>query len=409
MHGEDQEGLGAPGGDDADDEGPLRGWVSPDDRLWLHPSERAAAGSTGQAAPRTASSPGTQRGTWVLGGLTICVVVTLVVAAMVVNAANDTGRATSSTVMFTGVPTTEADLSHLTDVREMTSVASSVRDSTVALIVTKRRGTMVGTGVVAEAGGILVALQPTVAGARAITVVESDGTRQTAVWVGSDPTTGIVVLRIPDDLPAADFTMGDPTTGTVAVAMSEEAGSSSGVPVARLYAGSVVSAGVAGWPGGATEFCETAVAAPLSARDMGSPLVEPSGAVAGIFDAVMGKGSDRTAIFLPAELVRDVVSQIVSNGTVDHGSLGASVVDPPTSGSGSGETGALVVEVASGGSADQGGLQRGDRIVSVDGAGVHSVAELDTRLYADPPGAELPVTFVRNGATFNTTVVLGNS
>jgi putative serine protease PepD len=227
--------------------------------------------------------------------------------------------------------------------------------------------------------------------------------------VGSDPTTGIVVLRIPDDLPVADFTIGDPTTGSVAVAMSEESGSSRGVPVARLYAGSVLYAGVAGSPVGTTDFCETAVAAPLSDQDLGSPLVEPSGAVAGIFDAVEGTGSDRTAIFLPAELVRDVAAQIVSNGTVDHGSLGARFVDATTSDSASDDAGALVVAVATGGSAYQGGLERGDRIVSLDGAGVRSAAELDTRLYADPPGTELPVTFVRNGATFSTTVVLGDS
>ena len=90
---------------------------------------------------------------------------------------------------------------------------------------------------VAEAGGIVVALRPTVVGARSVTVVEADGSRQPAVEVGSDPTTGIVVLRIADDLPVADFTMGDPATGTLAVAMSEEARSTGGAPTARLYAG----------------------------------------------------------------------------------------------------------------------------------------------------------------------------
>jgi putative serine protease PepD len=344
-----------------------------------------------------------------LGGLTACVVVTLVVGAMVITAANDTGRTGPPVATFTGVPTTEADLSHLTDVRQMATVASSVRESTVALIVTKRDGTRVGTGVVAEAGGIVVALQPTVAGARVITVVESDGTREPAAWVGSDPTTGIVVLRIPDDLPAADFTFGDPTTGSVAVAMSEESRSSSGAPVARLYAGSVLYAGVAAGPDGVTGFCETAIAAPLSTADLGSPLVEPSGAVAGIFDAVEGSGTRRTSMFLPAELVRDVAAQIVANGSVDHGNLGAKFVDAPASGSGADGDGALVITVAADGSASQGGLERGDRIVSVDGAGVRSAAELDTRLYADPPGTELPMTFVRSGSTMRTTVVLGDS
>jgi hypothetical protein len=37
------------------------------------------------------------------------------------------------------------------------------------------------------------------------------------------------------------------------------------------------------------------------------------------------------------------------------------------------------------------------------------VAELETRLYADPPGNELPVTFVRGDTVVNTSAILGNS
>ncbi len=56
----------------------------------------------------------------------------------------------------------------------------------------------------------------------AITVVEPDGTRQPAARVGTDATTGITVLRIADDLPAAEFTDTDPATGSVVVAMAME-------------------------------------------------------------------------------------------------------------------------------------------------------------------------------------------
>ena len=407
MHGKDEDAFGAPHDDDqSGDDGPMRGWVPPDDRLWRHPSERF-----GPAAQVAAPSAAPQRGVWIAGGLTVCVLLALVVSSMVVASANDSGHVAAHTGGFSGVPTTEVDVSHLTDSRQMTTVASGARSSTVALVVTTRTGTRIGTGVVAEAGGIVVGLRPTVADARAITVVEADGTRRVATLVGSDAATGIVVLRIADDLPAADFTTGDPGTGSLAMAMSAEARGTAGGPAIHLYAGTVLSAGIAASDGTSAVFCGTAIAAPLSDDDLGSPLVEPSGAVAGMLAAVTGTGGTRTSIFLPAELVRDVTAQIVSHGWVDHGVLGAGVADAATVAAlpAADVPGALVQSVAAGSPAQQAGIGPGDRIVAVGGGGVRSVAELTTRLYAEPPGTELAVTLVRSGATVTDTVVLGNS
>jgi len=400
VHGEDDESFGA--GDD--DDGPLRGWVPRDDRLWLHPSERAAAGTPTFRPPAPGVAHPAPRGQWVIGGLTVCVALALVLTGMVATAGSDAGHPSSTGEVITGVPTTEADLSRLTTNHNMVRLASSVRDSTVALVVTTGAGTRAGTGVVAEAGGIVVALDPAVAGARSITVVEQDGTRQPAVAVGSDPATGISVLRIPDDLPVAAFTTGDPATGTVAVAMSVDA-RATGAPTARLYAGKVLYAGLAARAGRSPGFCGTAIAAPLTADDLGSPLVEPSGAVAGLLDTVSGVGVDRTAVFLPGELVLDVTAQIVLHGAVVHGDIGAQFVDPSVIGSAA--AGALVAGVGNDGSAAQAGIREGDLVVAVDGAEVRSQAELATRLYADPPGTEVPVTLVRSGVVIHTTAVLG--
>ena len=152
-------------------------------------------------------------------------------------------------------------------------------------------------------------------------------------------------------------------------------------------------------PASAPPACE----APLTAGDLGSPLVDTSGAVSGILDTVQGTGRNRTSVFLPAELVRDVTDQIVSHGWVDHGSLGVLTVDlPPTSGL----QGAEVRSVTGGGAGDQAGLRSGDVLVGVDGHSVRSVAELDTRLYGDPPGSELRRHRRRDGSTFDTMVVL---
>jgi S1-C subfamily serine protease len=84
-------------------------------------------------------------------------------------------------------------------------------------------------------------------------------------------------------------------------------------------------------------------------------------------------------------------------------------VDPAAPGTATVGAGAVVADVTPGSSAAQAGLAPGDRIITVDGSGVRSVAELATRLYADAPGTEVPITFVRSGATVDTTAVLGDS
>jgi S1-C subfamily serine protease len=137
---------------------------------------------------------------------------------------------------------------------------------------------------------------------------------------------------------------------------------------------------------------------------MGSPLVDASGAVVGVLDTVVGTGRQRTSVFLPAELVRDVAAQIVSRGSVDHGTLGLGVSDAPTVAGVGG--GARVESVATGGAGAMAGLRDGDVVVEVDGHAVRSVAELATRLYGDPPGTPLRFAVVRDGATITTMVVL---
>ncbi len=334
-----------------------------------------------------------------------CVVMT-VVAVGVVLAVSSGSPDTSGppATWMTGVPTTEADMGAHATARELTAVAAPAHVSTVALVVRRTGGTVVGTGIVAEAGGIVVTLQPLVAGARNVTVVEPDGTRDPATLVGTDPATGITVLRIDADLPAATFTTEDPATGSIAVAMAEDArAGGDGQPVLRLYAGTVLYSGVSSDPWLGTEFCATGVDAPLTAADVGSPLVDDTGAVTGILGGVVDNGSRPVSVFLPAELVEDVTYQIVSHGSVDHGTLDADVVQPAP---GSGLTGAQVAAVEPGGAAAQAGLRPGDLVEAVDGEAVRSVAELSTRLYGDPPGSELRFTVERNGVTFDTQVVL---
>lgn len=335
-----------------------------------------------------------------------CIALSVLAVVMVLTTTDDTLNSSARAITLTsGVPTTESGLRQLIDTRRMAALAASAQDSTVALLVERGSGMSMGTAVVAQAGGIVVTIQPVVAGARSITVVEPDGTRQAAVSVGSDPITGIAVLRIADELTAADFTEADPGAGAKVVAMAIEPRSAKQqVPTARMYAGTVTYAGIATGTWQGTGLSVTGVAAPMPASDLGSPLIDSSGTITGILDAVIGSGSQRTSVFLPAELVRDVVAQIVSHGSVIHGNLGLSATDAPKVG-GVG-SGARVETVASESAAAQAGLRSGDVVVGVDGQAVSSAADLSTRIYGEPPGTEMRYSVERDGVLLHPSIIL---
>ena len=396
--------AGGPADDGSDDDGPMRGWVSPDDRLWLHPSERAQGGPSSRLAPVPDRLAG---GRWVAGGMAACVFLTLVAVGMVMTTTDDTLHDSAPAVTWvSGVPTTELGLHRGTDLRQLSDLVRSAHDSTVALLVGRGSGRSVGTGVVAEAGGIIVTLQPVVAGADSITVVEPDGTRLAAVLVGTDTTTELTVLRITDELSAADFAEARPATGAMVGSVAMEPRPSAHlVPTARLYAGTVQYAATATGTWQGTGLCVTGVATPMRATDLGSPLIVSSGAIAGILYAIVGSGSQRTSVFLPAELVRDVVAQIVNHGSVIHGTLGLSAVDVPTAAGVGG--GARIESVASDGAAAQAGLQSGDVVIGIDDQTVDTVAELSTRIYGESPETEVRFTVERGGITLHRVVILG--
>jgi S1-C subfamily serine protease len=357
-------------------------------------------------------------GPWIIGGTAACLVAVLVVAGLVmVNAGSGSGSsATAGQETLVGEPTTEPGLDSTVS-GNIDAMVDSIRPSTVALSIRGAHGVSTTTGLVAEAGGIIVTAARGLAGAKSITAIEPDGTRRAAQLVGVDQPSGLAVVRIDDDLPAATFDDSDPSVGAIAVAAALEPGSTRHpAPSSLAYAGKVLSIGqpLDADPA-TTTFSATAVRAPLGQGDLGCALLDDSGHVAGMLERVQGHGASTTADFLPAQLVLGVTLQLVASGTVDHGWMGIEVSDaesavPPSDGdvvtSTSAVDGARVDLVDADGPAAPAGLMEGDVITAIDGYRVLSTAELRTRLYADPPGMDLTVTYERAGTTYNTSVVL---
>jgi len=408
-------GVSSPQGEPPDpDQLPLRGWISPDDRLWRHPSE------IGTAARRPSPVGGGRRARsgplWIAGGTAVCLVGLLFVSGLVMIGSGTApggtapGAPSAATLSAGSPPTTEIGTARLTGVTSMEHAVSGLQPSLVALTVTRPKGTGQATGVTVASGGIVVTAASALAGASSVSAVEPDGTRETAQVVGTDPTSGVAVVKVASDLPAASFATGDPAPGATAMAVALTSPAKRGhVPQTAVYAGTVRSSGTAvGADPATTVFAATAVDTPLAPTDAGCPLVDSAGQVAGILETTETMGGTTVAVFLPAALAYGVAYQLITSGNVVQGWLGIDASNQ-VQGSGRSPTGAVVDSVDPGGAAALAGLQAGDQIMAVDGGPVHSVAELRSRLYPFPPGTEVSITFLRGGTVGTTQAVLGTA
>lgn len=403
-----------PDPDDADRGDPeldrIRGWLSPDDRLWRHPSEMGGAG----AARPTATVDRGRSGQWVASTAAVCVVGVLLVGGLLMA---NTGASPTSSPHTTATttadevvsPTTEQGVGDTITREQMAQTVSTIGPSMVALTVTVAGRSIHSTGVTVESGGLVVALASAVAGATSINTVDPDGRRTSAAVLASDQNSNLAILRVGSDLPVAQFSDDadmKPGDATVAVAPEPRAGNA-GVTDA-VYAGTVRSSGTAVDADATTSaMSATAVNAPLGAGDAGCALINHAGAVTGIMDTTTTMKGQRVSVFLPADLVIGVATQLIATGSVHHGWLGVDASDLSASTSPPGAItastaatgGALVDTVQPDGAAARAGIQVGDSIVDIAGRPVRSLADLRTRLYAEPPGTTTTVTYDRNGVT----------
>ncbi len=359
--------------------------------------------------------PTTRTGPWLVGGATACLIVALVAAGLMVSTTNRSDGGGSGTLprlaSLTDVPTTEPGVGQLPSTPTIAAMVAQIRPSAVSLIVDSASGTSYGTGLVVEAGGIIVTTARAVPSSRSVTVVEPDGDHVDATKVGPDPTSGISVIRIGDDLPPASWDFGGPSSGSVAMAVAlEPSPRSHQAPTPIVYAGRVVAAGVAlGLDPVSKAFATLGVEAPLSSTDIGCPLLDTQGQVVGILERAGGKGLASASTFLPAELVWGVADQLISTGSVDPGWMGVTTTDALAPSVPATPVGAVVASVTPGSPAASSGLEDGDVIIGINGYRVRSGAELDTRIYTEPAGTEVTVDIERSGATSSRHLVLADA
>jgi serine protease Do len=273
--------------------------------------------------------------------------------------------------------------------RVVTEVAEQLAPSVVNLRVSGRtpRGRRVeggGSGVIVTPDGFLLTSAHVVESAARVRVTFVDGAELQAERIGVDPLSDLALLRVHGDA-FAPARLGDADrlrVGQLVVAIGNPHG----------FAGSV-TAGVVSALGRSLPLHSAGrvidnviqVDAALNPGNSGGALVDGRGAVVGINTAVAGIG---LGLAVPInDATRRIVSSLMRDGRVRRayvGIAGGSRPLPPRLAARLGRRGSIeVVEVVEGSPAAQAGLRPEDLIVSIDGAAVESVSDLQRLLVAE--------------------------
>ena len=253
----------------------------------------------------------------------------------------------------------------------------------VGTIIARTSGTSsasLGSGfVVGHDGGnsFLLTNNHVVSGATDLHVVMPDGSAFTATLVGADSLDDLAVVSVSTtSLPMASF--GDSSqlqVGQTVIAIGSPLGNQSTVTAGVLSAlHRTISAG--GSQGTSSETLQDVLQtdASINPGNSGGPLADVEGRVVGVNVAIAGNATN-IGYSIPANLARQVASQLMAHKRVQHPFLGIAYldsIDAIEAGQGFNGPGVLVRTVSPNTPASQAGFQTGDILVAVDGANIEN-------------------------------------
>jgi putative serine protease PepD len=274
------------------------------------------------------------------------------------------------------------------------SLAADVAPSLVAVTVTTPSGTRRASGVCIRHGGEVITSATALGDATTARVIDADGIEHPALVRGRDPESGLALLAVDADLPAARVSGDGATPGDSIFAV--------GAPSTRARA-PWVSHGVVTTVDAVVARGERAIVgvietdASSTAATAGGVLLDASGGVLGIL--VEPAEGHAGALAVPVSTAAEIAAQLRAKGTATHAWLGLGARDDAD--------GPIVTAVVSGGPAAGAGIRAGDRIVEVDGHDVSTMLEVLESVRAHAPGDRLHVELLRDGDMVRLDVTLG--
>ena len=243
------------------------------------------------------------------------------------------------------------------------------------------RGSL-GSGVIVNAdskGGYVLTNDHVVAGSRDIQLTFGDGRVMTAKVVGTDPESDLAVLRV-EGKGLTPITLGQSEkaqVGDVVLAIGDPFGVGQTVTMGIVSALGRNRLGVNRYE----NFIQTDAA--INPGNSGGALVDLNGNLIGINSVIYSRsgGSLGIGFAIPVSMAKDVMEQIIAEGSVTRGYIGISPQDITPELAESLKLklarGALVAQVVRGSPADKAGVKAGDVITAIEGKGIQdSVAAM---------------------------------
>jgi serine protease Do len=279
-----------------------------------------------------------------------------------------------------------------------------------------RDGSGLGSGVLAGPKGLVLTNRHVVAGEGALRVRLADGRELDATLIASDAATDVAVLRIKAPKEEMDELKADlkpiPLGNSDAVRVGEWV-----VAIGSPYGLSeTVTTGIVS----AKNRRNTALSeygsliqtdAAINPGNSGGALVNLRGELIGINTAIVSRngGSQGIGFAIPVNLARKVMEDLLRDGKVTRGWLGASVAsaEGKTAGGTRVRRGARIESVTAEGPAAKAGLKKGDVIVSLEGKAVRDADDLMGLVSLARPGTVATVEYLRGGERREADVKLG--
>lgn len=259
-----------------------------------------------------------------------------------------------------------------------------------------------GSGVIVDAGGLIVTNNHVIEGADEVKVSLADKREFEASLVLKDARTDLAILRIKDGrerFPVLDFADSDALqVGDVVLAIGNPFGVGQTVTHGIVSALARTQVGVSDYQ----FFIQTDAA--INPGNSGGALVDMTGKLVGINTAIFSRsgGSQGVGFAIPANMVKVVVASAKTGGkAVARPWLGAKLqavtADIADSMGLKRPSGALIANVAPDSPAARAALKPGDLIVSVDGQDVEDPNAFDYRFATKPLGGTARLGIVRGG------------
>jgi serine protease Do len=257
-----------------------------------------------------------------------------------------------------------------------------------------------GSGFFISADGYIVTNNHVVEGADKITVRTSDERTLTAKLIGRDAATDLAVIKVEGvNYPFVDFeNKAKPRVGdwVIAVGNPFNLGGSATAGIVSALARPKVS--------GNNYVDYMQIDAPINRGNSGGPTFDVYGRVVGVNTAIFSPtgGSVGIGFDIPADVAQSISQQLIADGKVTRGYIGAMIQDiTPEIADSLGvaaHKGALVADVTPGGPSATAGLRSGDLVLEVDGHPVISASDLTRQVALAHAGQSLQLQIRRDGA-----------